>query len=133
MVWMKLRRLCERFLASVLIAFLRCNFSIVHAAMDGPRTIYKRRRQGNQLLRKSPILIQNTKEPEKFAPEQHQSDYELEVGDYIAAIYEEDHKPYIGKIMEVDEDDVHATFMEASASTINYRSTLKWPRNPDEI
>ena len=36
--------------------------------------------------------IQNTKEPERFAPEEHQSDYELEVGDYIAAIYEEDHK-----------------------------------------
>ena len=43
--------------------------------------------------------IQNTKEPERFAPEQHQSDYELEVGDYIGAIYEKDHKPYIVKII----------------------------------
>ena len=77
--------------------------------------------------------IQNTKEPDRFAPEQHQSDYELEVGDYIAAFYEEDHKPYIGKIIEADEDDVHATFIEASTSTINYRSSLKWPRHPDEI
>ena len=76
--------------------------------------------------------IQNTNEPERFTPGQHQNDHELEVRNYIAAIYEEDHKPYVGKIIEVDQDDVHATFLEASTSTINYRSTLKWPRNPDD-
>ena len=35
--------------------------------------------------------------------------------------------------MEIDDADVHVTFMEASTSTINLHSTFKWPRNKYEV
>ena len=59
--------------------------------------------------------------------------FQLEVGDFVAAIYEEDLKQYIGKIVEIDDADVDVTFMETSTSTINLRSMFKWPRNKDEV
>ena len=64
---------------------------------------------------------------------QVQKNFQLEVGDFVAAIYEEDLKRYIGKIVEIDDSDVHVIFMETSTSTINLRSVFKWPRNKDEV
>ena len=52
---------------------------------------------------------------------------------FHAVIYEEDHKRYIGKKVEIDDADVHVTFMETSTSTVILRSTFEWPRNKDEV
>ena len=64
---------------------------------------------------------------------QVQKNFQLEVGDFVAVIYEEDHKPYIGKIVEIDGADVHVIFMETSTSTISLRSTFKWLTSKDEV
>ena len=62
-----------------------------------------------------------------------QKNFQLEVGDFVAAIYDVGLKPYIGKIVKIDYADVHVTFMEISTSTINLHSMFKWPRNKDEV
>ena len=72
-------------------------------------------------------------EPNEDVAEQVQKNFQLEVGDFVAGIYENDLKPYIGKIVEIDDADVHATFMGTSTSAINLRSMFKWPRNKDEV
>ena len=37
------------------------------------------------------------------------------------------------KIAEIDDPDVHVTFMETSTSTISLCSMFEWPRNKDEV
>ena len=51
--------------------------------------------------------------------------FNLDVDDFITAIYVEDMKAYIGKIVDTDGSDVFATFMEPSL----VGQTFKWP-NP---
>ena len=54
------------------------------------------------------------------------------MNDYVGAVYHEDKKVYVGKVLETDETDVHVSFLghEGSLST---SSSFKIPKNPDEV
>lgn len=59
---------------------------------------------------------------------------EVNVGQYVATRYENDW--FVGKILEVDEDDdeILITFLRPSQKTLPGTRTLyKWPVNPDEL
>ena len=94
-----------------------------------------RKRKGNKITSTNHDVVQpketdhvkHANEPNEDVAEQVQKNFQLEAGDSVAAIYEEDLKPYIGKIVKIDDADVHVTFVETSTSTINLHSTFKWP------
>ena len=104
---------------------------------DGWSTHNLQKRKGNKRTSTNHDAVQPkkidhvkpTNEPNEDVAEQVQKNFQLEVGDFVAAIYEEDLKPYMGKIVEIDDAYVHVTSMETSTSTINLRSMFKWPRN----
>ena len=57
----------------------------------------------------------------------------LEEGDYVAAVYIEDRKPYIGKVLEVDGDDVYIDFMKPNVKDNALPQILQWPGRRDDI
>lgn len=108
---------------------------------EGWSTHNLQKRKGTKKVVKDPEVIQPEEiEEERFDNQLNlditgdaEKDCQLEVGDFVAAVYEEDLMPYLGQIVEFDKTDVLITFMESSTSTINLRSTFKWPRNKDEV
>ena len=58
----------------------------------------------------------------------------LKEEDFVAAVYSEDCQVYIGKVLEVDEDDTLISFMHHDNSKpLDSNSVLKWPRQSDEV
>ena len=57
--------------------------------------------------------------------------FNLDVDDFIAAIYVEDMKAYIGKI--VDTDDSDAFVCNIYGAVLSWSSTFKWPKPEDEV
>ena len=54
--------------------------------------------------------------------------------DFVAAVYSEDCQVYIGKVLEVDEDDTLISFMHhGNSKPLDSNSVLKWPRQNDEV
>ena len=54
----------------------------------------------------------------------------VEVDDYVAAVY--DCKAYVGKVLEVDELDVHISFF-AHKGDLSISTTFVIPKVPDEV
>ena len=58
----------------------------------------------------------------------------LKEEDFVAAVYSEDCQVYIGKVLEVDEDDTLISFMHhGNSKPLDSNSVLKWPRQSDEV
>ena len=57
----------------------------------------------------------------------------LKEEDFVAAVYSEDCQVYIGKVLEVDEDDILISFMHhGNSNPLDSNSVLKWP-DSDEV
>ena len=103
------------------------------SCFDGWSTHNLQKRKGNKITSTNHDVVQpkeidyvkHAKEPNEDVAEQVQKHFHLEVCHFVAAIYEEDLKPYIGKIVEIDDSDVHVIFMKTSTSTSNLHSTFK--------
>ena len=54
----------------------------------------------------------------------------MEVDDYVAAVY--DCKAYVGKVLEVDELDIHISFF-AHTGDLPISTTFVIPKVPDEV
>ena len=57
----------------------------------------------------------------------------LEKHDYVAAVYIEDRKPYIGKVLAVDGDDVHIDFMKPNVKDNALPQIFQWPGRRDDV
>ena len=58
----------------------------------------------------------------------------LKEEEFVAAVYSEDCQVYIGKVLEVDEDDTLISFMHhGNSKPLDSNSVLKWPRQSDEV
>ena len=58
----------------------------------------------------------------------------LKEEDFVAAVYSEDCQVYIGKVLEVDEDDTLISFMHhGNSKPLDSKNVLKWPRQSDEV
>ena len=56
---------------------------------------------------------------------------EVAVGEYVAAVY--DKMPYIGKVIDLDEDSVHVDFMEPCVKENSLSQTFQWPSRTDDV
>ena len=58
----------------------------------------------------------------------------LKEEDFVAAVYSEDCQVYIGKVLEVDEDDTLISFIHyGNSKQLDSDSVLKWQRQSDEV
>ena len=67
----------------------------------------------------------------KMVEEEVRVNPEAEQSDFVAAVYEEDKEWYIGKVVEVDEEDAYITFMVADKSRIPL--IFSWPNYEDKV
>ena len=59
---------------------------------------------------------------------------DLKEEDFIAAVYSEDCQVYIGKVLEVDEDDTLISFIHhGNSKRLDSNNVLKWQRQSDEV
>ena len=77
-------------------------------------------------------IVQDTAEGDEEMIDEYleNDDISVSIGEYVSAVYDE--QPYIGRVQDVDGDEVHVDFMEPHVKE-NTQQNFQWPSRGDDV